>query len=66
MNLFCRLFGHRLPEYLRINRVVTYEGTAADSGAHDYSVQQPCRRCGGHFVVGYVCARGVFPPPDLT
>lgn len=66
MNLLCKLFGHRLPEYLRTKRVVTYEGTAADSGAHGYSVQQPCRRCGKHFVVGYVHARGGSPPPDLT
>ena len=66
MSPLCRLFGHRVPDYLRINRSVTYVGTAADTGAHCYEVRQPCKRCGAKFPVAYVYARGPGVPPDLT
>jgi hypothetical protein len=42
MSPLCRVFGHRVPDYLRINRSVTYVGTAADTGTHCYEVRQPC------------------------
>jgi len=60
------MLGHHLPEFLRIGRVVTYEGTAYDTGTHSYQVRQPCRRCGALFIVGYVHARGPGLPPDLS
>ena len=63
--ILCRLLGHKLPEFLRNGRLVTYEGTAADTGAHSYTVQQPCARCGRRFLVGYVQVRGPGLPPDL-
>jgi len=65
MPILCRLFGHRLPEFLRNSRRVAYEGTAYDSGIHSYTMHQPCARCGKYFLVGYVHARGGFHP-DLS
>jgi hypothetical protein len=65
MSTLCRVFGHRVPDYLRINRSVTYVGTAADTGTHCYEVRQPCKRYGANFPVAYVYASGT-QPPKLT
>lgn len=58
MSFLCRLWGHVLPEFLRLSTKVRYEGQWHPYDAHVHRIEQPCARCGRDFTVGYVTLTG--------
>jgi hypothetical protein len=57
MKLTCYLFGHRLPEFMRLTTETELEDTTYSTRTHVYTVFQPCARCGRDFRVGYISVR---------
>lgn len=57
MKLICMMFGHKLPEFLRLTTEIEYEGSTYSIRTDQYTVYQPCARCERHFRVGHFSVR---------
>jgi hypothetical protein len=57
MKLTCYLFGHKLPEFMRLTTEVELEGATHNTRTDTYVVFQPCARCKREFRVGYISVR---------
>jgi hypothetical protein len=57
MKIRCFMFGHKLPEFLRLTTETELEGTTYSTRTDVYTVWQPCARCGRDFRVGHISVR---------